>query len=103
MPALTVLLRESLKGEDDYVDPHVVVNCMKKIDPAVNIMPAVIEALNSDKADQRGEGSLFGARHHRLPRLADLDAAVANGQLRETPDVVALMNQLRKASASANK
>jgi len=70
--------------------------CLKSIGAMADTMPILITALNSDNADEREDAfdvveSAFGVN-----ALAPLEAALANGQLRESRQVNLLLKELRQ-------
>ncbi len=97
VPALKELLKASLKGQG--ISSSTVIDCLKKVDAKADVMPAVIEALNSKNADEREDASFAVQDFLGVSALDSLEAAIANGQLRETPQVVSLLKQLRPRAA----
>jgi hypothetical protein len=95
VPALHELLKASLKNSRQ-VNPYSVGQCLKSIGAMADTMPILVTALNSDNADEREDAfdvveSAFGVN-----ALASLEAALANGQLRESRQVNLLLNELRQ-------
>lgn len=95
VPALKEALKRALKDEDNSIDSRTVVNCLKKIAPAADVMPILIQALNSASKNERQEARYLVQDIFGRGAVASLDAALASGQLRSNPDVVALLKQLR--------
>jgi HEAT repeat protein len=100
VPALKEALKQGLKDLDNSIDPHTVVMCLKKIDPAADVLPIIIQSLNSADKEERNEARYLVADIYGRDALAPLNAALANGQLTSNPDVVALMKQLRPNAAN---
>jgi HEAT repeat protein len=103
VPALQTALKDALKNQDSAVDPFAVMDCLKKIDKSAEVMPIVIAALNSANANERSEARYLIMDGIGQPALPMLDAALANGQLRSSPEVVALLKQLRPKSSVTNQ
>jgi HEAT repeat protein len=94
-PTLRDALQVSLKNVGKQHHPSAIAECMKKIGAQDLIVPVVIAAFDSKNQDEREEAQYIIEDLGRSA-LAPLEAAIANGQLRETQQVTALVNQLRK-------
>lgn len=101
-PAVKDVLRHALRGES-FVGVNQIIMCLKKIDAAAEIMPVVIDALNSAKAEEREEAHYVVLDFLRDGALAPLEAAIANGQLRESAEVTRLMKDLRPKVGGAGQ
>jgi hypothetical protein len=101
IPALQELLKASLKNSRQ-ANPYSVAQCLKSIGAMADTMPILVTALNSDNADEREDAfdvveSAFGVN-----ALAPLEAALANGQLRNSRQVNILLKDLRQRARQAN-
>jgi HEAT repeat protein len=101
-PALEAMFKKALKDENADIDPYMIANALTRIDASAPILTILIESLNSASAGERNEAryvveDLIGAR-----ALPSLEAAIANGQLRESVEVTGLMKQLRQRTGAVN-
>ena len=95
VPALQAALKDALKSQDSVFDAYAVLECLKKVEPSASVMPIMLESLNSANVNERRESRHLIADAIGRPALPMLDAALSNGQLRSSPEVVALMKELR--------
>src|SRR5262249_3167285 len=95
IPVLQEALKQGLKDRGNSIDAHIVANCLKKLDPNADVMPILIQALNSANKKERSEARYVVEDMFGPTALAPLDAALASGQLRDNPEVAALLKQLR--------
>ena len=100
VPALQDLLKASLKNERQ-VNIHAVAQCLKSIGTMADTMPILVAALNSDNADEREDALDVVESALGVGALASLETALANGQLRNSRQVTALLKDLRQR-AQAN-
>jgi HEAT repeat protein len=100
-PALKEMLKDAMNGRS--INPYLVIECLKKVEASAEIMPILIEGLNSAERNTREEVLYLLEDVYGASALAALDAAVANGQLRETPELVNLMKHLRPRAAGVNQ
>jgi hypothetical protein len=95
VPALKMLLAETLNNQDQYVNPRSVVQALKMIDASADIMPILIDGLNSAAQNRRRAAATL-VRQFRGPQtLAALNEALDNGQLATSAEVTGLMKTLR--------
>lgn len=95
VPALKAMLAASLKDENHPVNPRMIVQTVKKIDASVDIMPILIDALNSADANRRQDAARL-VRQFRGPQtLASLESAMQDGQLASSAEVTGLLKTLR--------
>jgi hypothetical protein len=94
VPALKSLLQVSLKSKQQYMPASMLAQTLQTIDPSADLMPIVIEGLNSDEMTRNR--AMLLVRRVRMPNaLAALDAALANGTLQTSHEVASLLKTLR--------
>jgi HEAT repeat protein len=103
VPALKMLLAASLKNDSAPVNPRSIMLCLKKIDASADIMPILIDGLNSADPDQREDAAHLVQQMRGPQTLASLNAAIANGQLATSAEVTDLLKTLRPQTPGAGQ
>lgn len=94
VPMLTTMLRESFNGQG--MNPYTIGVALKQVGGEAQILPVVIDGLNSKNADEREDARYLVEDVLGKGAIAPLDAAIANGQLAPSAQLTALMKELRK-------
>jgi HEAT repeat protein len=94
VPTVKELLKQTLKNQNRVVNAYALVDCLKKMDASGEAMTTLIDALNSKDANEREDAvDVIGDTLGRSA-LPALTTAAANGSLRDTPELAALVKQL---------
>src|SRR5262249_29210212 len=99
-PKLQDQLKASLKDPSKNAHPTTIAECMKKIGAEDLIVPVVVASLGSKNEEERMEAYYMGEDEIGAKALAPIEAAIANGQLRENQDVTRLLTRLRKRAVN---
>src|SRR5439155_7412295 len=95
-PALQESLKVSLRDPRNSLHPSILGECLKHIGAADLIVPVAIASLDSKNQNERNEALYLLEDHVGATAVAPLEAAIANGQIRETQQITALLKDLRQ-------
>jgi HEAT repeat protein len=102
IPAVKELLQQTLKNQVRGVNSYSLVDCLRQMDASGEAMAVLIGALNSKDVEEREDAAYAITDTIGRNALPAITTAVANGSLRDTPELASLVKQLRK-QAGANQ
>jgi hypothetical protein len=95
LPALREALRESLRHPGGALEVDTVFDTFQRLGALPDALPPLLEALNAQARGPRRE-AMHLLQDIGPPALTAVEAALAHGELRPSPEVTTLLNALRR-------